>query len=64
MVHDVNSLTVHLPAERIDAVISGQSNRRRSRDGGGILDLNPGSAGPRRFVLPIAVARCRSRSVG
>lgn len=39
------------------AVISGHSHRPSVETRNGIVYLNPGSAGPRRFTLPIAVAR-------
>lgn len=38
-------------------VISGHSHRPLVERAGGVLFVNPGSAGPRRFRLPIAVAR-------
>jgi len=54
----------------ISVVVSGHSHRPSAERRDGILYLNPGSAGPRRFTLPIAVAclsvsgqRVRSRIV-
>ena len=45
------------PAELgIRAVIAGHSHRPAIRESGGVLYLNPGSAGPRRFSLPVSVA--------
>jgi uncharacterized protein len=41
----------------VAVVISGHSHSPRVERRGGLLFLNPGSAGPRRFRLPIAVAR-------
>ena len=38
-----------------DAVVSGHSHRPAQREKDGVLFVNPGSAGPRRFKLPIAV---------
>ena len=40
----------------IDMVISGHSHQVRIETIGGVLYLNPGSAGPRRFKLPITLA--------
>jgi predicted phosphodiesterase len=40
----------------IDAVISGHSHQVKITTIGGVLYLNPGSAGPRRFKLPITLA--------
>ena len=43
----------------IDVVVAGHSHRPREERRGGVLFVNPGSAGPRRFKLPVAVARLR-----
>ena len=40
----------------IRAVITGHSHRPALRKSEGVLYLNPGSAGPRRFSLPVSVA--------
>jgi len=40
-----------------DVVISGHSHQPKQESKHGVLYLNPGSAGPRRFKLPISVAR-------
>ena len=59
VVHDVNTLRGD-PADRgIDVVIAGHSHRPSVERRGRWLLVNPGSAGPRRFSLPIAVARLR-----
>jgi putative phosphoesterase len=56
MVHDVK--TMKLPARRkIHVVISGHSHRPSIDRREGILFLNPGSTGPRRFKLPISMAK-------
>jgi uncharacterized protein len=39
------------------AVIAGHSHQPRMEEREGVLYLNPGSAGPRRFKLPISLAR-------
>jgi putative phosphoesterase len=44
-------------AAGVDVVVSGHSHRPHVERRGGVLWLNPGSAGPRRFRLPVAVAR-------
>ena len=41
----------------ISAVVYGHSHEPSVEHRGGIVYLNPGSAGPRRFRLPITVAR-------
>lgn len=43
----------------IDVVVAGHPHRPREERRGGVLFVNPGSAGPRRFKLPVAVARLR-----
>ncbi len=61
VLHDVNQLDLDPAAAGIDAVISGHSHKPSIRTDRGVLYLNPGSAGPRRFKLPITVARLRVR---
>ncbi len=61
VLHDANELAFD-PTERgIAAIVSGHSHRpavaRRDGSAGSCLWINPGSAGPRRFALPIGVAR-------
>ena len=48
-------------AYRPDVVITGHTHVPRIVEGGGVLRLNPGSAGPRRFNLPVTVARLTLR---
>jgi uncharacterized protein len=55
VVHDLNDLAVDPRAAGIDVVISGHSHRPMLKMDGGVLFVNPGSAGPRRFRLPISV---------
>jgi predicted phosphodiesterase len=55
LVHDLHDLTDD--GERFDAVVCGHSHQPRIDRRGGVLYVNPGSAGPRRFRLPVAVAR-------
>ena len=43
----------------VRVVVSGHSHRPSVRERGGIMLVNPGSAGPRRFSLPIAVGELR-----
>jgi hypothetical protein len=56
VIHDVKHLKV---APAADVVITGHSHQPRNEARDGVLWLNPGSAGPRRFRLPIALARLR-----
>lgn len=57
VLHDVKELALDPVAEGLHAVISGHSHRPLVEQRDGVLFLNPGSAGPRRFRLPISVAR-------
>jgi uncharacterized protein len=56
VLHDVHELDLDPAAAGFAAVIAGHSHQPRCEVRGGVLWLNPGSAGPRRFKLPIAVA--------
>ena len=42
-------------------VVAGHSHKPASEERDGVFYVNPGSAGPRRFTLPIAVARVEVR---
>jgi putative phosphoesterase len=55
VLHDLKTLQVD-PGADIDVIISGHSHVPKIDTVGGILYLNPGSAGPRRFKLPITIA--------
>ncbi len=56
VLHDLSHLTPD-QLEEVGVVVSGHSHRPRNAVDGGVLYLNPGSAGPRRFRLPVSVAR-------
>ncbi len=55
VLHDLNELAITPAASGIQVVISGHSHRPSVKKEGGVLYVNPGSAGPRRFRLPISV---------
>ena len=59
VIHDVKKLELDPRAAGFAAVISGHSHVPRAEIRDGVLYLNPGSAGPRRFKLPISVATLR-----
>ena len=59
VIHDLSALDVYPETAGFDVVISGHSHRSSVRSHDGVLFLNPGSAGPRRFRLPVTVARMR-----
>ena len=56
VLHDLKELDLDPRAAGFVAVIAGHSHQPRIDRRDGVLYLNPGSAGPRRFRLPIAVA--------
>ena len=55
VIHDLATLAIDPRAAGIDVVVSGHSHRPRCERCQGVLYVNPGSAGPRRFRLPIGV---------
>ena len=55
VIHDLEELAMDPAREGFGAVISGHSHQPLVRGENGVLYVNPGSAGPRRFRLPIAV---------
>jgi len=57
VLHDLATLDLDPKAAGFAAVISGHSHKPSAETRNGVLYLNPGSAGPRRFTLPIGVAR-------
>jgi putative phosphoesterase len=57
VLHDIAELDFDLAAAGFHAVIFGHSHRPSIETKDGVLHLNPGSAGPRRFDLPVTVAR-------
>jgi len=57
IIHDVNSLDLNPKAAGFAAVISGHSHQPKQETKDGVLYFNPGSAGPRRFKLPVTVGR-------
>jgi len=59
VLHDLHELDLDPRAAGFAAVITGHSHRPLIETRGGVLYVNPGSAGPRRFKLPIALARLR-----
>lgn len=57
VLHDLAQLDFDPAARGYAAVISGHSHKAREEMRDGVLYLNPGSAGPRRFLLPVTLAR-------
>ena len=57
LLHDRAALDLDPAAAGFAAVIFGHSHRPGAERRNGVLYLNPGSAGPRRFTLPVTLAR-------
>ena len=57
VLHDLHELDLDPRAAGFAAVIAGHSHQPRLDERDGVLYLNPGSAGPRRFKLPVSLAR-------
>ncbi|MES3020331.1 MAG: metallophosphoesterase family protein [Pseudomonadota bacterium] len=56
VIHDIAQLAIDPAAAGVHAVVAGHSHKPRVDERDGVLFVNPGSAGPRRFSLPISVA--------
>lgn len=56
VLHDAKALHGDVAAEGVQVVVSGHSHRPQVHSRDGVLFVNPGSAGPRRFKLPVSVA--------
>lgn len=57
VLHDAHALDLNPAAAGFHVVVSGHSHQPGKFERGGVLYINPGSAGPRRFQLPVTVAR-------
>jgi uncharacterized protein len=57
VVHRIEDLDLNPATAGMGIVVSGHSHKPGRSEKGGVLYINPGSAGPRRFSLPISVAQ-------
>jgi len=57
MIHDLKEIDLSPAAAGFQVMVSGHSHKPSVEERKGVLYVNPGSAGPRRFSLPISVAR-------
>jgi len=57
VLHDIHTLDLTPAAAGFQMVVSGHSHKPGRSERQGVIYLNPGSAGPRRFQLPITLAR-------
>jgi putative phosphoesterase len=56
VIHDVSLLDIDPKAAQVSVVVSGHSHVPKILERAGVLFVNPGSCGPRRFRLPISIA--------
>jgi putative phosphoesterase len=54
VIHDISLIDIDPQAANIDVVVYGHSHKPHQEKRGRVLYINPGSAGPRRFKLPIS----------
>jgi putative phosphoesterase len=57
LLHDLKEIDLDPAAAGFRVVVTGHSHQPSVREENGVLFVNPGSAGPRRFTLPVTVAR-------
>jgi uncharacterized protein len=57
MLHDIGQLDLKPESARFRMVIYGHSHHPKIEEKNGVIYFNPGSAGPRRFSLPVSVGR-------
>lgn len=57
MLHDVKEIEISPSGAGFQVVVSGHSHQPSVEERRGVLFVNPGSAGPRRFTLPVSLAR-------
>ena len=55
VIHDLSQLDIEPHAAGVQVIVSGHSHKPLVEERDGILYVNPGSCGPRRFKLPISV---------
>ena len=56
VLHNLAELDPHIDAAGLTVIVFGHSHKPLIENRGGVLFINPGSAGPRRFKLPVTVA--------
>lgn len=56
LLHDLKMLTMDPAEQGIQIIVAGHSHQPSAHERDGVLYLNPGSAGPRRFRLPVTIA--------
>ncbi len=59
ILHNLNELDLKPEAAGFAVVVSGHTHRAKQETTNGVLYFNPGSAGPRRFRLPVTIGRLK-----
>ena len=57
VIHNIKDLEFNHEKKKYDLIISGHSHKPSIKEENGVILLNPGSAGKRRFNLPISIAK-------
>ena len=63
VLHDIQQLDLNPAAAGFNIVVSGHSHKPGHTEHSGVMYVNPGSAGPRRFQLPVTIARLDLRQL-
>jgi putative phosphoesterase len=64
LLHNIGLLDIEPAAAKMDVVVFGHSHQPLIKSSDGVLYLNPGSAGPKRFKLPVSMALVRITDSG
>ncbi|MBS1821170.1 MAG: metallophosphoesterase family protein [Acidobacteria bacterium] len=64
MLHSIHDLDIDPRAADVSVIVSGHSHQPAIEHKNGVMYLNPGSAGPRRFKLPVSVALLTTTAAG
>jgi uncharacterized protein len=56
VLHNLREMDLRTEAAKFDFIVSGHTHRAEQSERDGVLYVNPGSAGPRRFQLPVTLA--------
>jgi hypothetical protein len=56
VLHNLRELDLRPEAEKLDFVVSGHTHQAKQSEHQGVIYVNPGSAGPKRFRLPVTLA--------
>jgi uncharacterized protein len=62
ILHDLGQLDLKPEAAGFRVVVYGHSHQPKMEEKNGVLYFNPGSAGPRRFKLPVSIGRLKIRA--